>query len=61
MKKRSKKYRFKKHLEKVLARPSAEQTHYTNMHGINSWYDHYNFAIFDNRLPCLNINCRTIN
>lgn len=52
MKKRSKKYRFKKHLEKVLARPSAEQTHYTNMHGINSWYDHYNFAIFDNRLPC---------
>ncbi len=51
MKKQSKKYRFKKHLEKVLERPSAEQPYHTNMHGINSWYDHYNFAIFDNRLP----------
>ena len=51
MKKRRKVKLFKKHLEAVLQRPSADKEFYTNMHSITSWYDHYNSAIFDNKLP----------
>ena len=51
MNKRRKILKFKKHMDKVLNRPSTQEPYYTNMHGINSWYDHYNAMLFDNKLP----------
>ncbi len=43
--------KFKRHLEKVLKRPSTQQPYQTTMHGIHDWFDHYNAALFENKLP----------
>ncbi len=51
MKRKRKHIKLKRKLQKVLGRPSAGNTYYTTMYGINWWYETYNYSLFDNRLP----------